>query len=381
MNRINYKFFFLFLVTFLFSTSIYTDSQKIIENLKIADGFVIEVFAENINTPRQIAESSAGNIFVGSRNGGTITSIDNDGNKRVIAKDLSNATGVTYHQGDLYFSEVDSVWKIKDIDKTLANSEDYPKKILVTNNLPSDTWHGWKWIDFGPDNKLYVPVGAPCNICNPSLEEKYNFDKRYASIMRLNGDEWEYVARGVRNTVGFDWHPKTKSLYFGDNGRDWMGDDMPSCELNVVEAENSFYGYPYKHSMDVLDPEYSKKIPDDAEEFVDPILEIGAHVAPTGLSFYDGDLFPRKYQNTLFMTLHGSWNRSRKVGYKVIAVHFDENGELLYHNDFITGWLQKSNGQEKVLGRPASVFQKSDGSILISDDGANVIYRVTYQNS
>ena len=138
---------------------------------------------------------------------------------------------------------------------------------------------------------------------------------------------------------------------------------------------------PYKHSMDVLDPEYSKKIPDDAEEFVDPILEIGAHVAPTGLSFYDGDLFPRKYQNTLFMTLHGSWNRSRKVGYKVIAVHFDENGELLYHNDFITGWLQKSNGQEKVLGRPASVFQKSDGSILISDDGANVIYRVTYQNS
>ena len=361
--------------------SIYSDSQKIIENLKIADGFIIEVFAENINTPRQIAESSAGNIFVGSRNGGTITSIDNDGNKRIIAKDLSNATGVTYHQGDLYFSEVDSIWKIKDIDKTLANSEDYPKKILVTNNLPSDTWHGWKWIDFGPDNKLYVPVGAPCNICNPSLEEKYNFDKRYASIMRLNGDEWEYVARGVRNTVGFDWHPKTKSLYFGDNGRDWMGDDIPSCELNVVEVENSFYGYPYKHSMDVLDPEYSKKIPDDAEEFVDPILEIGAHVAPTGLSFYDGDLFPTKYQNTLFMTLHGSWNRSRKVGYKVIAVHFDEDGELLYYKDFITGWLQKSDGQEKVLGRPASVFQKSDGSILISDDGANVIYRVTYQNS
>ena len=381
MNRVNYKFFFLSLVTFLFSTSIYSNSERIIENLKIADGFVIEVFAENIDTPRQIAESAAGNIFVGSRNGGTITSIDNDGNKRIIAKDLSNATGVTYHQGDLYFSEVDSIWKIKDIDKTLANSEDYPQKILVTNNLPSDTWHGWKWIDFGPDNKLYVPVGAPCNICNPSLEEKYNFDKRYASIMRLNGDEWEYVARGVRNTVGFDWHPKTKSLYFGDNGRDWMGDDMPSCELNVVEVENSFYGYPYKHSMDVLDPEYSKKIPDDVEEFVDPILEIGAHVAPTGLSFYDGDLFPRKYQNTLFMTLHGSWNRSRKVGYKVIAVHFDENGELLYHNDFITGWLQKNKGQEKVLGRPAAVFQKSDGSILISDDGANVIYRVTYQNS
>ena len=172
-----------------------------------------------------------------------------------------------------------------------------------------------------------------------------------------------------------------KKLYFGDNGRDWMGDDMPSCELNVIENDNSFFGYPYKHSIDVMDPEYSKKIPNDVDEFIDPILELGAHVAPTGLSFYDGDLFPSKYKNTLFMTLHGSWNRSRKVGYKVIAVHFDENGELLYHKDFITGWLQKSNGQEKVLGRPAAVLQKSDGSILISDDGANVIYRVTYQKS
>ena len=381
MNTINYKFFFLSLVTFLFSTSIYSDSQKIIENLDIADGFVIEVFAENINTPRQIAESSAGNIFVGSRSGGVITAIDVNGEYRTIAEGLSNSTGVTYHNGDLYFSEVDSIWKIPDIDKALSTSKLMPKKVLVTNNLPSDTWHGWKWIDFGPDNKLYVPVGAPCNICNPSLEEKYNFDKRYASIMRLNDGEWEYVARGVRNTVGFDWHPQTKNLYFGDNGRDWMGDDMPSCELNVVTNDDSFYGYPYKHSTDVLDPDYSKKIPDNADEFVDPILELGAHVAPTGLSFYDGNNFPAKYKNTLFMTLHGSWNRSRKIGYKVIAVHFDENGELLYHKDFITGWLQKNNGQERVLGRPASVFQKSDGSILISDDGANVIYRVSYQQS
>jgi len=381
MNTINYKFFFLSLVTFLFSTSIYSDSQKIIENLNIADGFVIEVFAENINTPRQIAESSAGNIFVGSRSGGVITAINVNGEYRTIAEGLSNSTGVTYHNGDLYFSEVNSIWKIPDIDKALSTSKLMPKKVLVTNNLPSDTWHGWKWIDFGPDNKLYVPVGAPCNICNPSLEEKYNFDKRYASIMRLNDGEWEYVARGVRNTVGFDWHPQTKNLYFGDNGRDWMGDDMPSCELNVVTNDDSFYGYPYKHSMDVLDPDYSKKIPDNADEFVDPILELGAHVAPTGLSFYDGNNFPAKYKNTLFMTLHGSWNRSRKVGYKVIAVHFDENGELLYHKDFITGWLQKNNGQERVLGRPASVFQKSDGSILISDDGANVIYRVSYQQS
>ena len=379
MKRINYKFFLNIVFIISFSSNVSADSSKLIKNLKIERGFSIEIFAENIETPRQIAESDSGNIFVGSRSGGTISVIDNNKNIRVIAKGLSNSTGVTYHKGDLYFSEVNSIWKIPNIDEALLSSKKMPNKVLVTNNLPSDTWHGWKWIDFGPDNKLYVPVGAPCNICNPSLEEKYNFDKRYASIMRLNDGVWEYVARGVRNSVGFDWHPETNNLYFGDNGRDWMGDDMPSCELNVVMEDGSFYGYPYKHAIDIPDPEYSKKIPSDAERFIDPILELGAHVAPTGLSFYDGNQFPAIYKNTLFMTLHGSWNRSRKVGYKVIAVHFDENGELLYQKDFITGWLQRKDGKEKVLGRPASVFQKSDGSILISDDGANVIYRVTYQ--
>ena len=377
----NYKFFSLIIITL--STYAFSNSSTILDALEIEEGFEISIFLDNIESPRQMTESDAGNIFVGSRTAGTITAIDTKNRKRVIASGLSNSTGVTYHDGDLYFSEVDKIWKIEDIDtklKSKTKSNQF-EKVLITDNLPSDTWHGWKWIDFGPDNKLYVPVGAPCNICNPSLEEKYNFDKRYASIMRLNGDEWEYVARGVRNTVGFDWHPETKKLYFGDNGRDWMGDDMPSCELNVVESDNSFFGYPYKHSVDIMDPEYSKKIPENADKFIDPILELGAHVAPTGLSFYDGDLFPSKYKNTLFMTLHGSWNRSRKVGYKVIAVHFDEYGELIYHKDFISGWLDKSNGQEKVLGRPAGVLQKSDGSILISDDGANVIYRVTYQKT
>ena len=379
--KLNYNFFIHLIVIISFSQDLLPNPSKVISNLQIEKGFSIEIFAENLDTPRQIAESEAGFIFVGSRSGGIITAIDKNKNTRVIVKDLSNATGVTYHNGDLYFSEVSSIWKISDIDNVLLQSKELPNKELVTDNLPSDTWHGWKWIDFGPDNKLYVPVGAPCNICNPSKEAEYNFDKRYASIMRLNDGDWEHVAMGVRNTVGFDWHPKTNNLYFGDNGRDWMGDDIPACELNVVMEDGSFYGYPYKHAMDIPDPEYSKKIPSDAQRFTDPILELGAHVAPTGLSFYDGNQFPAKYKNTLFMTLHGSWNRSRKVGYKVIAVHFDENGELLYQKDFITGWLQRKNGKEKVLGRPASVFQKSDGSILISDDLANVIYRVTYQKS
>ncbi len=377
----NYKIFLILFVILSQSATSSSETSEIISKLKVDEGFSIEIFVDDIDTPRQIAESDAGNIFVGSRSGGIISAIDKNRNIRVIAKNLSNSTGVTYHQGDLYFSEVDKIWKISNIDSVLLDSSNMPEKELVTSNLPSDKWHGWKWIDFGPDGKLYVPVGAPCNICNPAFEEKYDFDTRYASIMRLNGNNWEYVARGVRNTVGFDWHPKTQNLYFGDNGRDWMGDDMPDCELNVVLEDNSFFGYPYKHAMDVFDPKYSKEDFNFDEDFVDPILEIGAHVAPTGLTFYDGDLFPSKFKNTLLMTLHGSWNRSRKVGYKVIAVHFSENGELLYKNDFITGWLQKENGNERVIGRPASVFQKSDGSILISDDGANVIYRVTYEKS
>ena len=381
MTNRNYSFIFNLILILNFSLFSNADPHSVIQELKIEKDFKIEVFAESIDSPRQIAESDAGVIFVGSRTAGTITAIDKNMNQRIIAKGLSNSTGVTYHDGDLYFSEVNSIWKIEDIDDVLKTKSNIPEKKLVTDNLPTDTWHGWKWIDFGPDNMLYVPVGAPCNICNPLLEEKYNYDKRYASIMRFVDDNWEYVARGVRNTVGFDWHPETKKLYFGDNGRDWLGDDSPSCELNVVEEENSFYGYPYKHSKNVFDPVYSEKIPNDAEKFIDPILELGAHVAPTGLSFYDGNMFPSKYKNALFMTLHGSWNRSRKVGYKVIVVHFDESGEFLYQKDFITGWLKKDDGQEKVLGRPASVFQKSDGSILISDDGANTIYRVSYNKS
>ena len=380
--NLNYKIILnLFVSVFTMLQADLYASSNTINQLQIEEGFNIEVFVENIDTPRQMAESDNGNIFVGSRSGGTISVIDKNKNIRVIAKDLSNSTGVTYHDGDLYFSEVNSIWKISDIDNTLKNTKGILRKELVTNNLPSDTWHGWKWIDFGPDEKLYVPVGAPCNICNPSLEEEYGFDDRYASIMRLNEGEWEFVARGVRNTVGFDWHPETDDLYFGDNGRDWMGDDMPACELNVVKEENSFFGYPYKHAKDILDPEYSKKVPENVDDFIDPILELGAHVAPTGLSFYDGDMFPSKFKNTLFMTLHGSWNRSRKVGYKVIAVYFDEKGELLYQKDFITGWLQKKDGRELVLGRPAAVLQKNDGSILISDDGANIIYKVTYQKT
>ena len=375
----DYKFFFSLIVLILSpSGNLEADTLKILQMLSIKDDLKIEVFLENIETPRQITQSQAGNIFVGSKNGGVINAIFPDKSVRVIAKDLKYATGVAFHDGDLYFSEIESIWKIEDIDEQLVQSSGIPEKILVTNNLPSNPWHGWKWIDFGPDGYLYLAVGVPCNVCNPAEEAEYNFDKRYGTILRLSQDnQWEFVATGIRNSVGFDWHPITKKLYFGDNGRDWMGDDIPSCELNRIDNEGLSFGFPFKHATNILDPEYGPKITNDMN-FVDPILEIGAHVAPTGLTFYDGEMLPKKYKNTIFMALHGSWNRTRKSGYKILAAHFDDQGELIGYEDFITGWLQREGTKETVLGRPANVFQMQDGSLLISDDKANAIFRVSY---
>ena len=350
-----------------------------LNKLDLPDGFSIKIFSSDIKSPRQMAESDGGVIFVGSKSGDSIIALldkDNDNyaeTKIIVASNLSNPTGVEFKGGSLYFSEVDKIWVIENIDDYVLRSEhqELPNKKLVTDNLPSDTWHGWKWLGFGPDGYLYVPVGAPCNICLKPLKD----DSRFASIHRILEDgSLEKVASGIRNTVGFDWHPKTEKLYFSDNGRDWLGDDSPSCELNIINEEGEFFGYPYKHSTNVIDPEYGKLISDLDIDFTDPILELGAHVAPTGIAFYDKNTFPSSFKNNLFITLHGSWNRSKKVGYKVISVNFDDDGNYLAHKDFISGWL--NNG--KVWGRPSAPFVKSDGSLLISDDKYNVIYRVTY---
>ena len=323
----------------------------------------------DIASPRQLAEGDDQRIYVGSKQEGKIFALrDTDGNgvvdeKTLVAENLIFATGVSFFDGDLYFSEISKIWKIENISEALdLRPSEVPQKILVTDNLPSDEWHGWKWIKHDEDGMLYTNVGAPCNVC---LSE----DKRHASILRLNNNAWEYVARGVRNSVGFDFHPTSRKLYFADNGRDWLGDDSPSCELNRVDADGAFYGFPYKHATSILDPEYGAV--DTGYDFVDPIYELGAHVAPTGIAFYNGDMFP-KLKNNLLVALHGSWNRSSKVGYKVIRLTLDERG-VLEKQDFISGWL--ING--KVSGRPSAPFVMSDGSILISDDKANVIYRVT----
>ncbi|MDB9907208.1 PQQ-dependent sugar dehydrogenase [Gammaproteobacteria bacterium] len=368
------KQIFLLILTISLSFISTTLLANILDDLQIDSSYKIEVYASGLDSPRQLTESDDGWIFLGSRSGGSVFAIrDTDENgvsdeKVLVADGLTMPTGVSLFNGDLFFSEIDRIWKIENIDAFLIKSSaELPEKILVTDNLPSDKWHGWKWIMHDENGSLYTNVGAPCNVC-------LSDDKRYASILRLNDGSWDYVARGVRNSVGFDIHPISKKLYFADNGRDWLGDDSPSCELNKVDQEGSFYGFPYKHAKNIIDPEFGNL--DTGFQFIDPIAELGAHVAPTGMTFYEGEMFP-EFENNIFITLHGSWNRSSKVGYKVIRVGLDERGDVANIQDFISGWLINN----EVSGRPAAPFVMKDGSILISDDKANVIYRVTLNSS
>jgi glucose/arabinose dehydrogenase len=370
---------YLFNLTFLMLSFVQNaEANDNINNLNVPENFVIEIFADDLNSPRQIAETDNGHIIVGSKKGNELVALvdlNNDGSyqQMVVASGLENPAGVAVHKGDLYISEMDTVWVIQDIDNWIASSsKNLPERKIYMNNLPSETWHGLKYIDFGPDGNLYIPVGVPCNIC---LEPQTK-DPRFAAIHKYVDGELVTVADGVRNSVGFDWHPVTKKMYFSDNGRDWLGDNSPSCELNVVDKEGSFYGYPFKHAMDVIDPEFGHMIPEIEKDFVDPIAELGPHVAPLGVAFYDGDVFPEKYQNSVFVALHGSWNKyNGKSGYKVVLVQLDEEGNYINQEDFISGWLLN----EDAWGRPAAPFVMSDGSLLISDDKYNVIYRVKYK--
>tara|TARA_B100000900_G_scaffold400922_1_gene405042 strand:- start:2733 stop:3839 length:1107 start_codon:yes stop_codon:yes gene_type:complete len=334
------------------------------------EGFTVSLFAENVDAPRQIAEGDRGYIFVGSKHGKVYALKDNDNNgqideKKLIIDGLGDSSGVAFSKGSLFIAEISKIWRIDNIEEILDSFSDEPiKKTIIADDLPTDQWHGRKWIMIDDDQSILVNIGAPCNVC---LKD----DERYATIVRFHENEWTIEARGVRNSVGFDRHPTSKNLYFTDNGRDWMGDSMPSCELNVLEKSGDFFGFPYLHANDVIDPEFGDY--NHGYEIKKPILNLGPHVAPTGIEFYEGDSFPKEYKNNAFITLHGSWNSSKKVGYKVIRVAFDQNGNVLFSNDFLTGFLDG----EKVIGRPAAPLMLSDGSLLISDDHANVIYRVS----
>lgn len=342
-----------------------------LDKIKLPEGFKIEVFAE-VDNARSLALGRSGTVYAGNRNGDKVYAVrdtdgDNKADKRwVIASGLNSPNGVAFKDGDLYVAEISRISKYTNIEDNLNNP---PKPAVVTADYPTETHHGWKYIAFGPDGKLYVPVGAPCNICDSE-------DDVFASITTLNADGTgrEIYAHGVRNTVGFTWHPETKELWFTDNGRDMMGDNVPDCELNRAPRPGLHFGYPYCHAGSVKDPEFGSKR--SCSEFVQPVAKLGPHVAPLGLKFYTGDMFPESYKNQIFIARHGSWNRSKKIGYDVSFVKVNDNKSDGVEV-FATGWLDDAT--QKAWGRPVDVLIMPDGSMLISDDTANVIYRVSYE--
>jgi glucose/arabinose dehydrogenase len=335
---------------------------------RVPPGFVIEVFAE-IPNARQMALGTH-TLFVGSMRAGKVYAVALDGPRagtsRVIAEDLDLPVGVAFKDGDLYVSAVNRILRLRNIERHLDRP---PAVEVVTDQYPAETHHGWKFIAFGPDGMLYVPVGAPCNSCAPD-------PARYAVITRLNvtSGKIETVARGVRNTVGFDWHPRTGELWFTENGRDWLGDNAPPDELNRLSRTGEHFGYPYCHGGRILDPEFGTAR--QCSEFTAPAHNLQAHVAPLGMRFYTGTQFPAEYHNAIFVAEHGSWNRSRKVGYQVMVAKLQGNRVISYA-PFIDGWLQL----QRSTGRPADVLVLRDGSLLVSDDAEGKIYRIRYRST
>jgi len=343
-----------------------------LDKIKLPTGFFISVFAE-VENARSLAISPNGTIFVGNKDEDKVYAVkDTDGDgkadkKWIIAKGLNMPNGVAFRDGDLYVAEVSRIHKFAGIESKLDNPGNSQ---IINDKYPTEAHHGWKYIAFGPDGKLYVPVGAPCNIC----ESK---DPVYASITRMNADGSgrEVFANGVRNSVGFAWHPVTKQMWFTDNGRDMLGDDIPSCELNTASKEGLHFGYPYCHEGSVKDPEFGDKRA--CSDFVKPADKLGPHVAPLGLKFYTGKMFPAEYKDQIIVAEHGSWNRTKKSGYNLTLVKVDGNSKVIGHSVFASGWMDDAT--QKVWGRPVDVLLLPDGSMLVSDDQANVIYRITYK--
>jgi len=341
------------------------------QSLKVPAGFHVSIYSASVPNAREMALGAHDTVFVGSMGEGKVYALTGMKNGRaehvyVIAKNLEMPVGVAFHDGALYVSAVSRILKYPDIEKHLA---DPPMPVVVTDKLPTKTHHGWKFIAFGPDGKLYVPIGAPCNICKPGPE--------FAKIIRMNADggDWQTVATGIRNSVGFDWQPGTHSFWFTNNGRDLLGDDVPDDTLNRVDKPGENFGYPYCHAGNVVDPEFGKG--HSCSEFAQPALRLGAHVAALGMRFYVGQVFPAAYRDALFIAEHGSWNRSRKSGYRVVVAHVGKDGTVTGSEPFLTGFLDG----EKTLGRPADVQALRDGSLLVSDDDNGVIYRVTFVRS
>lgn len=341
-----------------------------LDKIKMPAGFSISVYAE-VEGARSMVMSPSGTLFVGTQRAGNVYAVkDTDGDQKadkkwVIASGLNNPNGVAIKNGNLFVAEISKVTRFTDIEKNIENPG---KGEVINDQFPTEWPHGWKYIAFGPDGKLYVPVGAPFNIGMP--------DEKHAAIFRMNDDGTglEKFASGVRNTVGFTWHPTTKELWFIDNGRDMMGDDVPPCELNIAPKAGMHFGYPYYHSDTIKDPQFGAT--HLASEFTPPAQNLGAHVAPLGLKFYTGSMLPAEYKNQVFIAEHGSWNRSKKSGYRVSLVKV-KDGKAAGYEPFATGWLDDTT--QETWGRPVDVLVLADGSMLVSDDLAGVIYRISYK--
>jgi glucose/arabinose dehydrogenase len=347
------------------------DAGLPLDSVRLPEGFRIGVYAE-VPKARSLTLSPNGVVYVGNRKGDSVYALrDGDGDGRaesvtVVDSGLDAPNGVAWKDGALYVAEVHRILRYDGIDERL---ESPPEPVVVTDDYPTDRHHGWKFIAFGPDGWLYVPVGAPCNVCES--------DEIYASITRIrpDGSGREIYARGIRNTVGFDWHPQTGELWFTENGRDRMGDDVPPDEINRAPKPGMHFGFPYCHG-DVPDPELGSKRP--CSEFTPPELELGAHVAALGMRFYTGGMFPADYRGDVLFAEHGSWNRSQPIGYRVMRVRM-EGSKAVSAEPFASGWLPEGGSEGDPWGRPVDVLQMPDGALLVSDDEAGVVYRIWYE--
>jgi glucose/arabinose dehydrogenase len=357
------------------------DKTLPLDQIKLPPGFAIEVYATGVDNARQMALGDKGTLFVGSRTARRVYAVvDSNGDHKAdrvhtIATGLASPSGLAFRDGALYVAEISRILRYDGIESKL---ESPPEPAVVNDKLPTEGHHGWKYLGFGPDGMLYVPIGAPCNVC----ERKD--DERFATITRMkpDGTGQEVFARGIRNTVGFDWHPQTKELWLAENGRDNMGDDVPPDELLRAHKPGLHFGFPYCHGGDTPDPEFGKGR--QCSEFEPPALKLGAHVAAIGMKFYTGKMFPEEYRNQIFVAEHGSWNRSTPQGYRIMVIKLEGHKAVSY-TPFAEGWLRgvRSSRGSRTLGdawgRPADVLVMPDGSMLIADDEADAIYRVTFK--
>lgn len=360
-----YRFLAFFSLLLLLSP---THAQVRLDLIKLPPGFKIEVYAEGVENARQITLGDRGTVFTGSRRAGKLWALsDVDGDQRaetvrLLATGLMQPSGIAFRDGALYVSEIERILRYDDIESRL---DDPPEPVVVIDSLPDKKRHGWKYLRFSPGGRLYVPIGVPCNVCD---------EKGFGEIRHMNpdGSDMRTFARGVRNSVGLAFHPQNGELWFTDNGRDHLGDDLPADELNYAPEPGIHFGFPYCHQGDLPDEEFGEG--KDCADYTAPVANLAPHGAALGLTFYTGDMFPPEYKNRLFIAQHGSWNRSEKIGYRVLALEVEADGTVSGKEVFASGWLQG----EEAWGRPDDVFMMPDGALLVADDYADVVYRISY---